>query len=344
MSIRVAVVGVGHMGRHHVSVYRRLSASGLCQLVAVCDPRDEVARQVVADTGVRVVTDVQALVGTVDAVSIAVPTVHHVQAAEPLLKAGIGCLIEKPLAASSALAQHLVDVAAAHGATLSVGHIERFNPVVRAVRSRGIRPRFVEAHRISPFSFRSADVSVVLDMMIHDIDVVLSLLRCEPAEVAAAGVAVIGRTEDVANARLTFPDGSVANLTASRLAIKTERKIRCFAPDSYVSMDYQKKTGIAITKASNENILEKLRQWADDSADGDLGALAAAGLDYTKLVHIDPLEADQRDQLEVELEDFLSAVRDRREPEVSGRDGLMAVRTAERIMQACRASPLSQWS
>lgn len=333
--LRVAVVGVGHMGKHHVRVYKKLQEMGLCRLVGVADVKREHAEVVARENGLSAFGSSAELVGEAEAVSIAVPTVYHESVAEPLLKAGIACLIEKPLADDSATAERLVQLAEKHKALLTVGHIERFNPVVQAIAKRGIRPRFIETHRISPFTFRSADVSVVLDMMIHDIDVVLKLLGGEPEEVDAVGVAVIGKVEDVASARLKFRDGSVADLTASRLAIKTERKIRCFAPELYASMDYQKKTGLAITKAANIDLLEKVREMA--GPDGDLGALAFTGMDYTRLVNVEPLIVEERDQLELELESFLKAVNNGQAPVVTAQDGLAAVRTAERIITSCRA-------
>lgn len=329
----VAVVGAGHMGRHHARVYHLLAQRGLCRLVAVVDKRPDAAHALADEFACEALADTALLPGRVQAASIVTPTTQHLACAAPLLQAGIACLVEKPLAPDSAAAEELVRIARDARTMLSVGHIERFNPVVRAIRERGVRPRFIEAHRISPFSFRSADVSVVLDMMIHDIDVVLSLIGSEPATIDAVGVAVIGRAQDVVSARLRFPDGSVADLTASRLAIKTERKIRCFSPDAYVSMDYQKKTGLAIFKQANDELLEQVRRLA--GPDGDLGALAGAGFDYTRLVNIEPLTPSATDQLEVELTSFLQAVRDATPPEVSGEDGLAAVRTAERIEAAC---------
>src|SRR2546423_322748 len=172
------------------------------------------------------------------------PSLSIRRAAEPLLARGMGCLIEKPITKTAEEARRVVDQAKAGGAVVQVGHIERFNPAIRAMDRLGIRPRFIEVTRISPMTFRSIDVGVVLDMMIHDIDIVLRLAASNVAKIDAVGVSVIGEVEDICNARLTFENGCVANVTASRLALKTERRLRVFSPDAYVSLDFQKRYGM----------------------------------------------------------------------------------------------------
>ena len=216
--LKVAVVGVGRMGRHHVQTYQRMASA---QLVALVDTDPNRAETVADECGCAAYPSVAALIDhhpDLDAVSVVVPTQLHAKAARPLVERGIACLIEKPLAPTVAEARQLADFAAAHGAVLQVGHTERFNPAIRAVTAMDITARFVEVDRVSPMTFRSLDVGVVMDMMIHDLDIVLMLARSPIKTVAAAGLAVFGEQEDVANARILFESGCVANLTASRLA------------------------------------------------------------------------------------------------------------------------------
>jgi len=310
--LRAAVVGAGHMGKHHVRIYSQLPQ---VELVGVVDANGDRAREMAGQYHCQAFANVADILDKVDIVSVAVPTIHHLAVAEPLITAGKAVLIEKPLAPDSVQARQILDLAQKHKTVVQVGHTERFNPVVRAMRRLGIHPRFIETHRISPFTFRSADIGVVLDMMIHDIDIVLSLMGEKPAQVDAVGVAVLGSPEDIANARLTFANGCVANLTASRLALKTERKIRVFAEQAYLSLDYQKKTGIAITKDANADILKLAHEKKID----DLAQLA--GFDYSKLVKVEPI---------------VITVVNNTEPEVSAQAGFYAVETAERIVQSIK--------
>ncbi|MBL0926833.1 MAG: Gfo/Idh/MocA family oxidoreductase [Phycisphaerales bacterium] len=341
-TLRCAVVGVGRMGRHHARKFAKLPGA---RLVAVVDA-DAERRNVVADelkcASLADPSDLLNLPGGVDAVTIAVPTQHHLRCAAPLLDAGIACLIEKPLATDAAEARQLAEMARRSGAVLMVGHIERFNPAVvalqRAQAAEGgaagaIVPRFIEVHRVSPMTFRSVDVSAVMDMMIHDLDVVLWLMNGrEPSHIEASGVAVLTEHEDIANARLTFdmPQGKcVANITVSRLAFKTERKIRIIGENAYVSIDYAKKNGVLIRKTANkvqmDEIRESLRQGADLSS-----------LDYSNLVAIENLQIEEADQLEMEVGSFLDAVRTGSRPPIDAEDGYAAVRTAQRIIEAIR--------
>jgi len=213
---------------------------------------------------------------------------------------------------------------------LSVGHTERFNPVVRAIQRLNIRPRYVEAQRVSPFRFRSADIGVVSDMMIHDIDIVLHLVGSTPARVDAVGVNVLARHEDIANARVVFENGAVASLVASRLALKTDRRLRAFAETAYISLDYQRKSGIVITRDAN---LDVLALACDRNAD-DLADLA--DVDFGSMVKVEPLRVDDVEPLRAELEAFLDSVVTGKPPAVSGEDGVAAVRLAAQIAGAIR--------
>ncbi len=323
----VAVVGAGHMGRHHVRIYSKMSA---VKLVAVVDQNLERARALAEPLGLPAVEAITPALGDLAAVSVAVPTVHHLAVAKPLIERGIAVLIEKPLAPDAATAREIVELSRRYNAIVQVGHTERFNPAVRAVERLGLRPKFVEAHRISPFTFRSADVGVVFDMMIHDIDIVLHLVRDRVARVDAVGVDVLGKHEDIANARVSFAGGAVANLTGSRLALKTERKLRIFCEDAYISLDYQKKVGIVITKDKNLDLIKFARERNFESL-ADL-----AGVDFGKMIQVEPLAIDDQDPLSAELEAFVHATRSRTPPPVSAADGLAAVELAEQIVSAAQ--------
>ncbi len=327
-ALRTAVIGVGHMGRHHARIYSELPES---RLVAVVDADGTRAEDAARKHGVTALTDVSDLLELEpDAVTIAVPTVAHERIAAPLIEAGVALLIEKPLAPDTASARRLLESAKAHHCVIQVGHSERFNPVVLAMDRMGVRPKFIETHRISPFTFRSADIGVVFDMMIHDIDIVLHLVRCRDYEVRAVGVNVLSRHEDIANARVEFADGCVVNMTASRLALKTERKIRVFCPDAYLSMDYGKKTGIAIKKDANLDLL-------NTACEKDLTDLAqVAGLNFGSMVKVEPLQVDDVEPLRAEIVAFLQAARTGTTPPVSAEDGFAAVQMAERITAAVR--------
>ena len=325
--IPVAVIGTGHMGRHHVRVYSEMAG---VELVGVVDPNLDKAKEYAQKFNTQAYASIDPIIDRIKAASVAVPTVHHLSAARPLLERGIAVLIEKPLAPDSRTARELLETARRHNALLQVGHTERFNPVVRAMNAMKVSPRFIETHRISPFTFRSADVGVVMDMMIHDIDIVLSLVRAKAVRVEAVGVNVLGSHEDIANARVTFEGGCVANLTASRIALKTERKIRVFSPEAYFSLDYQKKVGIAIKKDANADLLKFARERKAD----DLSQLA--GTDYASLVKVEPLIVNDEEPLRAELESFLNSLRTGEPPAVSAEDGVAAVELAEWITQAVK--------
>jgi predicted dehydrogenase len=332
--VNAVVVGVGRMGQHHARNYASLPGY---RLVGVVDANAENAAKA-ADTykcrafaSVNELLDFSKQTGTpIHAGSVAVPTIYHRRIAEVLAPAGVDLLIEKPLAPSVEDARAILDLCKAHGRVLQVGHTERFNPVYRALKKYELKPAFVEVHRISPMTFRSIDVGVVLDMMIHDIDIINDLVRAPVVEVRAVGVAVIGKYEDIANARVTFANGCVVNLTASRLALRTERKMRLFAPTAYVSVDYQKKVGAVITKTANEKQLELVRREVREGRITDL-----AQFNYQDYVKYDNLSIEDKEPVRSQLENFLEAIKGRGRtkgaPEVSGEDGLAAVDLAMRI-------------
>jgi predicted dehydrogenase len=327
----VAVLGAGRMGRHHARIYRELAQA---RLVGVVDPDAERAHTLADQYGTTGYDCVDALLAAhpdLAAVSIAAPTQQHRDLAEPLLSRGIACLVEKPIAPTVAEAEQLRAAAERAQAVLRVGHTERFNPAVRAVAEMGITPRFIEVDRVSPMTFRSLDVGVVMDMMIHDLDIVLMLMGAPLKQVDAAGINVISDREDVANARLVFDNGGVANLTASRLALKTERKLRLFSESAYVSLDYQRRTGVVIRAADNADALKNLRQ--ELAAGKDL-----SDMDYSELVQVDELTMElpegEDDPLTAQLASFLKAARGENSAGVDAEAGYAAVDAAQRVIEA----------
>jgi predicted dehydrogenase len=319
------------MGRLHARVYSEMPT---VRLVGVYDLDAERAAEVADEFRCEPLTSEQ-LPAEVRAVSIAVPTNSHAVVAERCLNRGIACLIEKPLAKDVAEGKRIVECAKRTGSLVQVGHIERFNPAVRAMSRLGIKPRFIEVTRISPLTFRSIDVGVVLDVMIHDIDIVLQLAASPVAKIDAIGVSVIGTVEDICNARLTFENGCVANMIASRLALKTERKLRVFSPDAYVSLDYQKKYGIVARRSHN---LNAIRDAVAKIRSGEITDLSE--LNFADLVQIDELQIDDIEPLRAQLDAFVEAVTKKIPPAISAEDGLAAVETATRIVEAIAAQSL----
>lgn len=320
------MIGCGRMGRLHARVYSQMPQ---VRLIGVFDANRDAADAVADEFRCPVIGSLEEAAGRVRAVTIAVPTQSHADVAEPFLRKGIACLIEKPLAKDVAEAKRIAQLARTHGAVVQVGHIERFNPAVRAMDRLSIRPRFIEVTRISPLTFRSIDVGVVLDMMIHDIDIVLRLAGSEVAKVDAVGVSVIGEVEDVCNARLSFANGCVANVTASRLALKTERKLRVFSPDAYVSIDYQKKYGILARRSGN---LQAIRDAVAKIRAGEIDDLS--DLNFENLVNIEELQIDDTEPLRAELESFIDAATGKCKPVVPVEDGVAAVELATRIVNS----------
>lgn len=323
--LKTAVIGAGKMGSLHSRIYSQMDQ---VELVAIVDTQKDKAQQLADKYGCKALDNPTEILEQVDAVTISVPTEFHSQVAMPFLSRGIAVLVEKPLAETLQQGRGMLEMARQNNCILQVGYSERFNPVVQAMRRLDISPRFMEAYRISPFTFRSTDVGVVLDMMIHDIDIVLSLAQSKIKDVHAVGVHVLGQHEDVANVRLTFENGCVANLTASRLALKTERKIRVFSEDSYLSLDYLKKTGSMISKASNIDMIQSLREQINEDGEIDL-----INTDWAKLVNIELLDIDDREPLRLEQEAFIQAIIDGTKPQVSGQDAIDAMELAQQIVK-----------
>jgi predicted dehydrogenase len=320
------------MGRNHVKAYKRLPG---VELIGVVDTNPERAKAVGEEFGVRPFGSVTDVIDKVDAVTVAVPTVHHAATAEPFIRRRIPVLVEKPLAATREAAEALAKLAHDHECLLQVGHTERFNPAVMALDRLTIHPKYIECQRVSPFSFRSIDIGVVLDMMIHDIDIVLHLARSEPAKVDAIGLNIVAAHEDMANARVTFANGCVANLTASRLAMKADRRIRVFSEEAYISLDYMKRHCRIIKKSPKLDLVHVLQL-----IEGRDPAEALAGMDFSDLVLLEDAEIDDHEPLLKELEEFCDCVRSGRRPRVSEIEGYQAVACATRIVEAIAAH---QW-
>lgn len=309
--LRTAVIGVGYLGRFHAQKYAQLSGS---KLVGVVDANTGARDKVATELGTRAFGDYRELFGEVDAVSLAVPTPLHHSIGCELLRNGIDVLIEKPIATTVSEARELVDLAQTNGRVLQVGHLERFNPAVLAAAERLRTPRFVESHRLAPFKQRGTDVSVVLDLMIHDIDLIQELVGTPIESIDAVGATVFSGEIDIVNARLRFKGGCVANTTASRISLKQERKIRIFQDDAYLSVDMQQKILTVIRKKD------------------------AAPVESPAQVSIEEESFDQGDALLAEIEAFLKAVRERSTPVVTGEDGLRALETAMKITALVQGS------
>jgi predicted dehydrogenase len=307
--IRAAVVGVGYLGRFHAQKYAALPE---CELTAVVDIDTEVGARVAAELGTRALSDYRELCGQVDAVSVVTPTDSHAEIATALLRTGAHVLVEKPIAQSVEQAQQLIDAARENGLVLQVGHLERFNPAILAAEPLLARARFIECHRLAPFKERGTEVNVVLDLMIHDIDLVQMIIGSPVATLDAVGTPVFSGEIDIANVRLNFENGCVANVTASRVSLKTERKLRVFHDGGYLSIDLQQK------------ILTVIRKRALPATAGELP------------VQIEEQSFAQGDALLAEIEAFLAAVRGERAVLVSGEDGQRALRTAIAITERMR--------
>jgi len=327
--LKVGVVGVGHLGREHARVYRGMDG---VKLVGVVDVNEGTARSVGRKLKTAWSTSPDVLFENVDAVSVAVPTVAHYAVALPFLERGLSVLVEKPMTFKVAEAEELVAVAAKTGAKLQVGHIERFNPAFQAIRELGLRPMFIECHRLSPFRFRSADVGVVFDLMIHDVDIIQHLFKSEIKRIDAVAVPVISAYEDIANARFVFENGCVANLTASRVSLKSLRKIRIFAPDCYLSIDTQRGEAVMYRKKAGFNeVAEKLKDVSNVRLMLEMRKVA-----YGDLVEMKKLKLNDIEPLQSELESFIAAVREDRAPVVPGEDGVKAVRVAAAVVADAR--------
>ena len=332
--LRVAVVGAGAFGRNHLRVYRELEQSGeAVELAAVVDSDPTAASEAAQKFGIPAFKSIEACLAAgnrLDAASICVPTIHHASAAEPLLAAGVDLLIEKPLAASLADADRILALARQHNRLVQAGHLERFNPAVTAARQHLHQPMFFESHRLSIFTPRSLDVDVVLDLMIHDLDIVLSLVASPVREVRAVGLPVLSNKVDIANVRVEFENGCVANFTASRVSTERVRKLRFFQPHQYLSLDFARQDLLMIDVTAAAGMdpaqLAALAQLAQQA-----GQHPSAGLSLKKV------QVELGEPLRLEIASFLNCVRTRGTPVVSADDGRAALALALEINRAIAA-------
>jgi predicted dehydrogenase len=309
--IRAAVVGVGYLGRFHAQKYAQAAD---CELVAVVDARAEARDAVAAELGTRAMSDYRELLGAVDAVSVVTPTPAHFSITRDFLGRGAHVLVEKPITETAAQARELIALAAQVKRILQVGHLERFNAAILAAEPHLNAPRFIECHRLAPYRERGTDVNVVLDLMIHDIDILQTIVGAPITNIDAVGTPVFSEEIDIANARIRFASGCIANATASRVSLKTERKMRIFEDDAYLSIDLQQKIFTLIKK----------RPPGDSTG--------------TLPVTIEEQSLEAGDALRAEIESFLACIRAGRAPVVSGEAGLMALETATRITEQVEKS------
>lgn len=303
MSVKVGVAGVGAIGRNHARIYAELESA---ELAGVYDANKELARSIAEEFGTEAVSSLDELVSRVDAVSVSTPTVTHREIATTLLGAGKHVLVEKPIADSVDDAKAIIDLAHEKGLVLQVGHIERFNPVMSQLEARLDSPKFIECHRLSPFPQRSLDIGVVLDLMIHDLEIVLHLVHSPIESIDSVGIPVLTRREDIANARIRFENGCVANITASRISPERMRKIRVFQGDAYLSLDYQDQSGWIYRRDGMEIAREEV-------------------------------EVEREEPLKCELAAFVECAARGEQPKVSGQQGAAALDVALEITRAIEA-------
>lgn len=333
--LKVAVLGTGSLGKEHARIYAELAAAGLVEFAGVYDVVPERARKVAEAHGTRALASVREAAAASDALSVVTPTTTHFELARELLAAGRHLLVEKPMTDNAAQAEELIQLAQRHGCLLQVGHVERFNPVFQYLQEVVREPRFIEGHRLSPYPARSTDVGVVLDLMIHDLDVVLAFVAAPVVSVDAVGIPVLSASEDIANARLRFANGCVANLTASRVSAERVRKIRVFssAPEpSYVSLDYRAQAGhlyrLARADEPASSLFKKLLSARDSAVVSEFGG---------RRIVREPVPITREEPLKLELRSFVECVRARRQPVVSGEAAKRALDLALEITRQIRA-------
>jgi len=299
---RIGVAGVGAIGKNHARIMAEIAArsEGCITFAAVYDADPARAAEFAAQYQTHAASDLADFAARVDAATVAVPTIYHRRVAEPLMEKGVHVMVEKPISESYAEAQSLIELAQAKNVILQVGHIERFNPVLRQLEERMDQPRFIEVHRLSPFPNRSMDIGVVLDVMIHDIEIVLHLVKSPLIQIDAVGIPVLTKREDIANARLKFANGCIANITASRISPEKMRKIRVFQQDSYLSLDYQEQSGWIYRKDGMQIVREAV-------------------------------EVEKDEPLKLEINAFVECSRHGKRPIVTGQEGAEAVRIALEI-------------
>lgn len=332
--VRVAVLGVGSLGKEHARIFAELARVGICEFVGVFDVNTDAARLHAGKHGVRAFTGVEEAADAADALTIVTPTVTHVALARQVLARGRHLLIEKPMADNAAEATELVELAAKQGVVLQVGHVERFNPVFSYLEQVARHPRFIECHRLSKYPARSTDIGVVLDLMIHDLDVVLAFVKSPVVSVEGVGIPVLSASEDIANARLRFANGCVANLTASRISPEQMRKIRVFSagPEpTYISLDYRAQEGfvyrLAHSDESESSLLKKLLSAKDSAIVSEFAG---------RRIVREPVPIAKEEPLRLELAHFVGCVQERQTPKVTGEQARVALEVAFEVTRQIR--------
>ncbi len=318
--LKIAVIGVGHLGKEHARIYSDMPD---VSLVGIVDINKESGEEVAQRYNTKYYSSYKDILDKVNAVSVVVPTKSHYEIAKELLENGIPVLVEKPMTGTVSEAEELIRLSKSNNTVLQPGYVERFNPAIQAIQKLDVSLKFIECHRLSPFTFRSADISVVFDLMIHDIDIILHLSKSKVKKIDAVGVNVISNKEDIANARIQFENGCVANITASRVSFEPMRKIRLFSEDSYISLDYQKQEAM-IYKKSPELTLKSINvEDKDVSTIKDL-----KGFVFGDLLKIERIKMDNQEPLKKEIESFVNCIKNGENPVVSGEEGLTAIKTA----------------
>jgi predicted dehydrogenase len=338
--IRTAVLGVGSLGKEHARIYSQLAKAGEIEFTGVYDVASEHARKIAEKLGTRAFGTVAEAIAASDAFSIVTPTTTHFELAKLLLAENKHVLVEKPMTSQASEAGELVELARTRNCVLQVGHIERFNPVFKYLETVALEPRFIETHRLSPYPARSTDIGVVLDLMIHDLDVVLAFVKSPVVSVDAVGIPVLSTSEDIANARLKFANGCIANMTVSRVSPERMRKIRVFsggAMTSYISLDYRAQEGyilrIARENEAESSLLKKLLHAKDSTIVSEFAG---------KRIVREPVPIAKEEPLKLELHDFIECVRAQRTPRVSGESAKRALDLAFEITRQVQQSAPSR--
>jgi predicted dehydrogenase len=323
--LKIGVIGVGSLGQHHARIFKSIEG---CELVGIYDKKEERAKEIADKLSLKAFPSYEALLDSVEAIDIAATTSYHYTLAKQALEKGIHVFVEKPITATVEQGREIVELAKSKNLKIQVGHIERFNPVVLSVEKEIDSPMFCESHRLAPFNPRGTDVPVVFDLMIHDIDLILCFIKSPLIDIRASGVGILTPSIDIANARLEFANGAIANVTSSRVSMKRERKLRFFQKDAYISMDFQGQKVSVLRKAEGLNkILPEILLGKTDFSPEDL----------VKMKQID-CSKPEKDALTLELESFVDAILHNKRPVISGEEGLRALEVAVLIMDKINAN------
>ena len=323
--LKVAVIGTGHLGKEHARIYSEMPE---VNLVGVVDTNKEAGEAVARRCKTRYYSSVKEILNKVDVASVVVPTRSHYEITRDLLNNGIHVLVEKPMTGTVSEAEDLIKLSQQSSTILQPGYIERFNPALEAIKKLDVSLKFIECHRLSPFTFRSADIGVVLDLMIHDIDIILYLSKSKVKKIDAVGVNVIADKEDIANARIQFENGCVANITASRVSFEPMRRIRLFSENSYISLDYQKQEAL-IYKKSPKLTLKSI----DTGNKGVSNITDLKNFSFGDMLKIERIKMDNQEPLRKELESFIDCIKNGKQPVVSGEEGINAIKIAALIRE-----------